>query len=59
MWEGETKIYINGAGHMTKIAAMPIYDKNLKNLLLQNQKSYDLETWLVASVTQALQSLCK
>ena len=29
-WEGETKAYINGLGHMTKIAAMPIYGKNLK-----------------------------
>ena len=31
--------------------------KTLKNLLLQNQKSYDLETWHVASRTQGLQSL--
>ena len=38
-WEGGTKVYINGPGHMTKMAAMPIYSKNLKNLLLQNQKS--------------------
>ena len=29
-WEGGTKVYINGPGHMTKMAAMPIYDKNLK-----------------------------
>ena len=29
-WEGGTKIYINGPGHMTKMAAMPIYGKNLK-----------------------------
>ena len=29
-WEGGTKFYINGPGHMTKMAAMPIYDKNLK-----------------------------
>ena len=29
-WEGETKVYINGPGHMTKMAAMPIYGKNLK-----------------------------
>ena len=43
-WEGGTKVYINGPGHMTKMAAMPIYGKNLKNLLLQNQKYYDLET---------------
>ena len=59
-WEGGMKVYINGPGHMTKMAAMPIYGgKNLKNLLLQNQKSYDLETWHVASETQALQSLYK
>ena len=31
--------------------------KTVKNLLLQNQKSYDLETWHVAFGTQALQSL--
>ena len=29
-WEGGMKIYINGPGHMTKMAAMPIYGKNLK-----------------------------
>ena len=58
-WEGGTKVYINGPGHMTKMAAMPIYGKNLKKLLLQNHKSYDLETWHVASGTQALQSLYK
>ena len=28
-WEGGTKIYINGPGHMTMMAAMPIYGKNL------------------------------
>ena len=28
-WEGGTKVYINGSGHMTKMAAMPIYSKNL------------------------------
>ena len=58
-WEGGTKVYINLPGHMTKMAAMPIYGKNLKNFLLQNHKSYDLETRHVASGTQALQSLYK
>ena len=29
--------------------------KTFKNLLLQNRKSYDLETWHAASGTQALQ----
>ena len=30
-WEGGTKVYINGPGHMTKMVAMPKYGKNLKN----------------------------
>ena len=34
---------------------MPIYGKNP----LENQKSYDLETWLAASDTQGLQSWFK
>ena len=34
----------------------PYMVKTFKNLLLQNQKSYDLETWYVALGTQALQS---
>ena len=29
-WEGGRKVYINGPGHMTKMAAMPIYGKNLQ-----------------------------
>ena len=41
------KIYINESGHMTNMAAMPIYNKNLKNLLLQNQLNDDLETYYV------------
>ena len=54
-WEGKTKVFINGQCHMTKMATMPIFDKNLKNLL-QNQKSYDLGTWHVSLRTQSLQS---
>ena len=30
---GGTKVCINGPGQMTKMAAMPIYGKNLQNLL--------------------------
>ena len=29
-WEGGTKVCINGPGHMTKLAVMSIYGKNLK-----------------------------
>ena len=43
------KVYINGQGHMTEMA--------FKNLLLQNQKAYDFETWHEASGNGALQSL--
>ena len=50
------EVNINGPGQMTKMAAMPIYGTNLKYLLLKNQKSYDLETWHVASESQLLQS---
>ena len=28
--EGGTKVYINGPGHMTKMAVTPIYGKNTK-----------------------------
>ena len=28
-WEGGTKLFTNDPGHMTKMAAMPIYGKNL------------------------------
>ena len=45
-WDGGTKVYSNGPGHMTKMETMPIYGKNL---LLQNQKADDLETWYATS----------
>ena len=44
-----------GGGKMTKMAPRPYMVKNFENLL-QNRMSYDLETLLVASGTQALQS---
>ena len=44
---------------MTKMATMPIYDKNLKDLLLRNQKADDLETWYAASGTRVLPSWFK
>ena len=43
------KVCSNGPGHMIMMAAMALYNKNLKNLLLRNQKVYDLETWYAAS----------
>ena len=31
-YEGGTNVYINNLGHMTKMAAMPIYGKNPSNI---------------------------
>ena len=53
-WEGGKKVYINGLGHMTKMAAMPIYGKNLKK-----SSSPEQETCHVSLGIQALQSLYK
>ena len=48
-WDRGMKVCSTGTGHMTKMAVMPIYGKNLKkNLLLRNQKVDDLETWYAA-----------
>ena len=58
-WDGGTKIYSNGPGHMTKIAATPIFGKKLKKLLLRNLKADDLETWCEALGARVLPSLFK
>ena len=50
-WDRGTKVCSKGPGQMTKIAAMPIYGKKLKNLLL--------ETWYVALSAQVLPSFFK
>ena len=42
-WDGGTKVCSNGPGHMTKMAAMPIYGKSLQNLLLWNQQAMTLK----------------
>ena len=57
--DGRTKVWSNDLGHMTKIAAMPIYGKNSKSHLLWNQKIDDLESWYAAFGTQVLPSLFK
>ena len=37
-WDGGTKVCSNGPGHMTKMAAMPIYGKNLKKIFFSGTK---------------------
>ena len=43
LWDGGTKVCSNAPGHMTKLAAMPIYGKNLKNLLLRTKRPMTLK----------------
>ena len=54
------KICSTGLCHMTNMATMPIYGKkNVKNLLLWNQKANNLESWNAASGTRVLPNLFK
>ena len=53
------KVCSNGCGHMTKMAAMPIYGKNLKNSSSLDQKPDDLESLYGALGTQVLPDLLK
>ena len=57
LWDGGTKVCSNGPGHMTKMAAMPIYVKNLKKS--SSQKADDLETWCAALSARVLPGLYK
>ena len=45
--EGGTKLDVNDTGHMIRIAAIPMYVKNLKNCFFLNPKPYNLEVWFV------------
>ena len=51
--------FVQTSGHMTKMAAMSIYGKNLKKSSFPDQKAYDLETWYLASGARVLPSLFK
>ena len=51
---------VNNPGHMTKMAAMPIYGKKtFKILLLQNHWTDFNQAWHEASGTRVLQSIYK
>ena len=42
------RFYTNRPGHMTKMAATPIYGENPLKIFKQNRKAGDLEIWYVA-----------
>ena len=58
-WEWGTKVRSNDPGHMTKMAARPIYGKKLKKLLLRNQKTNDLENCYAGLGARVLPNLFK
>ena len=51
------KIYWHDVGHMTKMAAMPIYGKNPSKIFFSGTDFH--ETWYVASMTPAHHNLSK
>ena len=51
-------MYRNNLGHMTKMAAMPIYGKNLNNLLRNRLTDFN-ETWHEALMAKVLQCMYK
>ena len=54
-WGNKSLFKPNGPGHMNKMAAMPIYGKNLKKIfILRIQKADDLEIWYAASGARVL-----
>ena len=53
-WDRGMKVFSNGLCHMTNMAAMPIYGKNLKKSSSLEQKANDLESLYAASGTQML-----
>ena len=46
LWDGGTKVCSNGPGHMTKMATMPIYGKNLKKSSSPEPRLY---SWMEAT----------
>ena len=55
-WEGGTKVYINGPGHMTKMAATPIYGKNPSKIFFSRTGGRFLQN-LVCSIGDSCPSL--
>ena len=48
-------MYINNLGHLTKMAAIPIYGKNPSKIFSETNKTDFNETWCEASMAKVLQ----
>ena len=49
-WDGETKVCLGGIGHMTKMAAMPIYGKNASKIFFSRTKEISLNLQEIGKV---------
>ena len=58
-WDRGTKVCSSGPSHMTKMATMPIYGKNMKKSSSLEPKADDLESLYAASSAQVLPNLFK
>ena len=58
LWEGGTNVCINNPGHMTKMAAMPIYGKNPSKIFF-SRTGWPISAKHEASMAQALQCIYK
>ena len=57
---GTGNSFKTGPLSLNKMAALPIYgNKTLKNNFLQNQESFEADSWYIASGTQGLSGLFK
>ena len=54
-WDGRTKVCSNGPGHMTNMAAMPIYDRDLKNLMAGIKRPMTLKVGMQHRVLKCYQ----
>ena len=50
LWDGGTYVFINNQGHMTKMAAKPIYGKKPSKISETGGTIFE-EAWHVTSVT--------
>ena len=56
----KNNMYIDNLGHMTKMAAMPIYGKNISKIFFSETKWTDFnETWCEAVIAKVLQCVYK
>ena len=54
-WDGGAKVCSNGPGNMTKMAAMPIYGKNLKKIFSGTKRPMTLKLGMQHQVLEYYQ----